>query len=47
MNGDMGKFRERFKIYGKEIDPLGNKIISEKDSSDRTIHWVKEVQKLK
>lgn len=35
---------ETFLIYGKEKDPLGNKVVSERMGA-RTIHWVPSIQK--
>lgn len=34
-----------FKVYQKEQDPDGNKVENDEIVKDRTIHWVKEVQK--
>lgn len=43
--GEEGKYSSLFKVYSKDIDPLGNKVITEISSEGRTIHWVPEIQK--
>lgn len=42
--GNDEKYVESMKIYGKDIDPLGNKVLHHKTKTGRTTHWVKEVQ---
>lgn len=34
----------KFKVYQKDVDPLGNPVQKDEIIKDRTIHWVKEVQ---
>jgi formamidopyrimidine-DNA glycosylase len=43
--GEEGRYSSCFKVYGKKIDPLGNKIIKEDTPDGRTIHWCPAVQK--
>lgn len=43
--GEEGRYSSCFKVYGKKIDPLGNKIIKEDTPDKRTIHWCPDVQK--
>jgi len=43
--GEEGRYSSCFKVYGKKIDPLGNKIIKENTPDGRTIHWCPTVQK--
>lgn len=42
--GNDQKYVESMKIYGKETDPLGNKVLHHKTKTGRTTHWVKEIQ---
>jgi formamidopyrimidine-DNA glycosylase len=42
--GAEGKYSSQFKVYGKKIDPLGNKIKSETTPEGRTIHWCPALQ---
>ena len=42
--GAEGKFASCFKVYRKETDPLGNKIVKEETPDKRTIHWCPAVQ---
>jgi formamidopyrimidine-DNA glycosylase len=42
--GAEGKYSSCFKVYGKERDPLGNKIVKENSPEGRTIHWCPSVQ---
>lgn len=42
-DGSRGNFQQV--VYAKETDPLGNKVIKEKDKLGRMIHWVPSVQK--
>jgi DNA-formamidopyrimidine glycosylase len=43
--GEEGRYSSCFKVYGKKIDPLGNKITKEDTPDKRTIHWCPAVQK--
>lgn len=45
IEGKEGKYSFVFKVYGKDKDPLGNKVKKEKTKDGRTSHWVPEVQK--
>lgn len=45
LNGEKGKFVERFKVYGRKNDDNNNKIIRAIDGSKRAIWFVKEIQK--
>lgn len=36
---------ENFQVYGKKVDPLGNKVIKEETADKRTTHWVPGIQK--
>lgn len=42
--GAEGKYSSCFKVYGKIVDPLGNKIKKETAADGRTIHWSPTVQ---
>lgn len=42
--GKEGQYSSCFKIYGKKIDPLGNKVIKENTPDGRAIHWCPRVQ---
>lgn len=35
----------RFEVYRQKLDPAGNKVTVEKRKGDRSIYWVKDVQK--
>lgn len=43
--GAEGKYSSCFKVYGKKLDPLGNKIVKEDTPDKRTIHWCPNIQK--
>ncbi len=43
--GAEGKFADKFKVYGKKADPLGNKILKEEMPKGRAIHWCPNLQK--
>lgn len=43
--GESGNYVSQLKVYGKDIDPLGNKVISEETKDKRTSWWVPGVQK--
>lgn len=45
MNGETGSYGERFAVYKRKTDPLGNKVISEETKDKRTTWWVPGVQK--
>jgi formamidopyrimidine-DNA glycosylase len=45
MNGKIGKFSQRFAVYGQKNDPDGNDVIKEKTKDGRMTHWVPAVQK--
>lgn len=44
-NGDVGKFTDRFMVYGRKEDPQGNPVIKEETLDKRTTHWVPLIQK--
>ena len=44
-NGDVGKFTDRFMVYGRKEDPQGNAVIKEETLDKRTTHWVPAIQK--
>lgn len=44
--GNVGTFFDKFKVYGKKTDPLGNKVLKMEAADGRTVHYVKEVQGL-
>lgn len=44
--GISGDFYKQFKVYGKKKDPLGNTVLSQEGPDGRTVHWVRELQKL-
>jgi DNA-formamidopyrimidine glycosylase len=44
IKGKDGEYSFNFKVYQKKIDPLGNKIKSEKTKDGRTTHWVPALQ---
>lgn len=44
-NGDVGTFTDRFMVYGRKEDPLGNPVVKEETLDKRTTHWVPKVQK--
>ena len=41
--GRVGRYPR--KVYGKSVDPNGNKVIKTKFSNGRTCHWVPDIQK--
>ena len=43
--GEEGRYSTLFKVYGKKLDPGGNKIVSETTPDKRTTHWVPSIQK--
>lgn len=42
--GNEGKYSSQFKVYGRKIDDLGNKIVKETSTEGRTIHWCPAIQ---
>jgi len=44
-NGEKGQYASRFACYGRKTDENGFKVIKEKTSDGRTMHWCPEVQK--
>ena len=44
VTGETGSFTFDFEVYGKSLDPLGNKVVREKTRDGRTTHWVPSVQ---
>lgn len=42
--GNEGKYSSQFKVYGRKLDDLGNKITKETSSEGRTIHWCPAIQ---
>jgi formamidopyrimidine-DNA glycosylase len=44
VDGSFGQTQFTFKVYGRETDINGRKILREEDSNKRTIHWCPEVQ---
>uniref|UniRef100_A0A6C0E7L1 Formamidopyrimidine-DNA glycosylase catalytic domain-containing protein n=1 Tax=viral metagenome TaxID=1070528 RepID=A0A6C0E7L1_9ZZZZ len=44
IKGKDGQYAFNFQVYQKKIDPLGNKIKSEKTKDGRTTHWVPSLQ---
>lgn len=44
IKGKDGTFSFEFKVYQKKVDPLGNKVKTEKTKDGRTTHWVPELQ---
>jgi len=44
VDGERGTFADLLKVYRKDRDPLGNKVLAEKFSSSRTTYWVPVVQ---
>lgn len=45
VSGEKGSFAEKFRVYGKDKDPLGNQVISEETPDKRTSWWVPSIQK--
>lgn len=44
VTGETGSFVFEFEVYGKLMDPLGNRVVREKTSDGRTTHWVPSLQ---
>jgi formamidopyrimidine-DNA glycosylase len=44
-NDEVGTFSDRFMVYGRKIDPQGNKVIKQETKDKRTTHWVPAIQK--
>lgn len=44
IRGKNGGYSFHFKVYQKKVDPLGNKVKTEKTGDGRTTHWVPEIQ---
>lgn len=44
IRGKDGTYAFNFKVYQKKVDPLGNKVKTEKTKDGRTTHWVPDVQ---
>jgi formamidopyrimidine-DNA glycosylase len=42
--GNVGSYSGRFLVYGKSIDPLGNKVSTVETPDGRTTHWVPSIQ---
>jgi formamidopyrimidine-DNA glycosylase len=42
--GNEGRYSSCFKVYGRDIDPLGNIIKKESTPEGRTIHWCPTIQ---
>lgn len=42
--GAEGKYTSFFKVYGKKIDPFGNKVIRESTPDKRSIYWSPTIQ---
>lgn len=45
VNGKKGNHEFKLKVYCKEFDPYGRKVVRETTKDGRTTHWVPEVQK--
>lgn len=45
VNNEKGSAQFIFKVYGKSVDPLGNKVCRREDVNGRMMHWCPEVQK--
>lgn len=45
INGERGRFTERFLCYGRKTDPDGRIVIKETDGTKRSIWFVPEIQK--
>ena len=45
LNGEAGKFSERFCVYGRATDPMGRDVIKESTKDGRETHWVPAVQR--
>jgi len=45
MYGNIGKFFDQFKVYGKKSDPLGNNVIRILTKDKRSTFYVDEIQK--
>jgi formamidopyrimidine-DNA glycosylase len=43
--GEEGRYSTLFRVYGKKVDPNGNKIISEITPDKRNTHWCPIIQK--
>lgn len=44
LDGKSGKFFDKFQIYSRRLDPLGNKVIKETGPEGRSIFYVSELQ---
>ena len=44
VDGEKGDYQSQLRVYGKNRDPKGNKVMKQKGPHGRTIHWVKELQ---
>jgi len=43
--GEAGDATDRFAVYNKKFDPVGNPVVREKTADGRTTHWVPAIQK--
>ncbi len=43
--GEEGRYSTIFKVYGQNLDPLGNKVVRDTTPDGRTIHWCPAIQK--
>ena len=43
-DGNIGNFKSMLKVYGREYDDNGYKVLKSKFKDGRTTHWVKEIQ---
>lgn len=44
LDGKLGDFEFKLKVYNKKKDKFGNKVIKSATSDKRVTHWVKEIQ---
>lgn len=44
VDGSLGNFQNKLQVYGRSLDSFGNVVIKEKDTNDRTVHWVPLLQ---
>ncbi len=44
LNKKKGSYKFKFQVYGRSLDPLGNKVKKETTQDKRTTHWVPTVQ---
>lgn len=44
VEGKSGTFQEKLRVYGRDVDPLGNRITKEETPDGRSTYWVPKIQ---